>query len=418
MKTLTIVLKDLTTSFRSMFLLIFMFGIPLLVTGLFALMFNGNPAEAELTIPKINLVVVNLDAGDVQLAMQGQQQTNLGKMIVAALSEKDLSDYLSLETVSDRKTAQQMVQGGQADLFILIPDDFSEQYTSHLGQSTIQITYAQDKQTQAQTVSNILSNITEELSATRIAVNTVLLYSFDSQQIQPIVQKIIDESASASNTSAPLTTVKTLTQPEPQTTAMLTMVVQIMSGMMVFFAFFTGTTCAQSILREAETGTLSRLFTTATPKPVILAGKFLSVLFTVIIQVAVLILVSRLIFHINWGTPLSVLLSVIAVAIPASAFGIFANTLVKNTKQSGAVYGGLLTVTGMAGMMDIFAAGSNNPLLSKISLAVPQGWSIKMIHNGISGAPSQESLLIFGITLLWSAGFILFGLPGFIKRFS
>ena len=133
---------------------------------------------------------------------------------------------------------------------------------------------------------------------------------------------------------------------------------------------------------------------------------------------AVLILVSGLIFHINWGTPLSVLLSVIAVAIPASAFGIFANTLVKNTKQSGAVYGGLLTVTGMAGMMDIFAAGSNNLLLSKISLAVPQGWSIKMIHNGISGAPSQESLLIFGITLLWSAGFILFGLPGFIKRFS
>ena len=44
----------------------------------------------------------------------------------------------------------------------------------------------------------------------------------------------------------------------------------IMGGMMVFYAFSTGTSTAQSILREEEERTLPRLFTTPTSQATIL----------------------------------------------------------------------------------------------------------------------------------------------------
>ncbi len=75
---------------------------------------------------------------------------------------------------------------------------------------------------------------------------------------------------------------------------------------------------------------------------------------------SVLIVASHYLFKINWGTPFHVLITILAIVVPAAAFGIFANTLVKNTKQSGAIFGGLLTVTGMIGMMEFSPGGAQS----------------------------------------------------------
>ena len=45
MKAIDIAIKDLRRSFRSVFAVVFMFGVPLLVTGMFYLMF-GNIAQS------------------------------------------------------------------------------------------------------------------------------------------------------------------------------------------------------------------------------------------------------------------------------------------------------------------------------------------------------------------------------------
>ena len=75
---------------------------------------------------------------------------------------------------------------------------------------------------------------------------------------------------------------------------------------MIFYAFYTGVATAESILQEEEERTLPRLFSTPTPQATILGGKFLAVLFTVLVQVIVLLLVARLIFGIHWGEPVAV----------------------------------------------------------------------------------------------------------------
>ena len=73
MKSLAIACKDLTHSFRSTFAIIFMFGVPLMVTGLFYLMFGSLSAdEAGFNLPPTKVVIVNLDAGDPQAGQLGQ----------------------------------------------------------------------------------------------------------------------------------------------------------------------------------------------------------------------------------------------------------------------------------------------------------------------------------------------------------
>ena len=139
---------------------------------------------------------------------------------------------------------------------------------------------------------------------------------------------------------------------------LLSIIGPIMGGMMVFYAFFTGTSTAQSILKEEEERTLPRLFTTPTPQATILTGKLLSVFMTVCTQVIVLLIAAHLIFGIQWGDLWSVVLMAAGIIFSASSFGIFVNSFLKNTKQGGVIFGGVLTVTGMVGMISIFAMNS------------------------------------------------------------
>ena len=67
MKALDIALKDLTTSTRSAFALIFMFGVPLLVTGMFYFMFGNIASQGDFDLPQTSVIIANLDKGGPRL---------------------------------------------------------------------------------------------------------------------------------------------------------------------------------------------------------------------------------------------------------------------------------------------------------------------------------------------------------------
>ena len=67
MKIFDIALKDLTRSFRSAFALVFMFVIPLLIPGMFSIMFNDQQGSQEAAVPVTSLAIANLDQGSPDL---------------------------------------------------------------------------------------------------------------------------------------------------------------------------------------------------------------------------------------------------------------------------------------------------------------------------------------------------------------
>jgi len=200
---------------------------------------------------------------------------------------------------------------------------------------------------------------------------------------------------------------------------MLNIIGPIMGGMMVFYAYFTGASSAQSILKEEEERTLPRLFTTPTSQATILTGKFLSVFMTVFVQVTVLLIAAHLIFGIQWGNILSVILMAAGIIFSASSFGIFVNSFLKNTKQAGVLFGGVLTVTGMTGMIKIFAMNSAvaNKMGDTISLLVPQGWAIRGLIQTMNGEPTVSVLITLLASLVWSVTFFVIGVWRFNRRY-
>jgi ABC-type multidrug transport system permease subunit len=224
--------------------------------------------------------------------------------------------------------------------------------------------------------------------------------------------ELLDVRGTAASTTTP-------TEEENKNT-LLSIITPIMGGMMVFYAFFTGASTAQSILKEEEERTLPRLFTTPTPQATILTGKLLSVFMTVCAQVVVLLFAARLIFGIRWGAFLPVALTAVGIIFSASAFGIFVNSLLKDTKQAGVVFGGVLTVTGMVGMIEIFAAGSPSAgrLGDTVSLLVPQGWAIRGLMQSLNGEPVSAVLVTGLVMLVWSTAFFVVGILRFNKRYA
>ena len=115
-----------------------------------------------------------------------------------------------------------------------------------------------------------------------------------------------------------------------------------------------------------------------------------------------------------------VVLMATGIIINASSFGIFVNSFLKNTKQGGVIFGGVLTVTGMIGMIKIFAMNSAvaNKMGDTISLLVPQGWAIRGLMQAMNVEPITNVLTTTLASLLWSAIFFAVGVWRFNKRYA
>ncbi len=433
MKIIDIALKDLTRSMRSTFAILFMFGVPLLVTGMFYLMF-GNIAGGDegFDLPVTRVVVANLDEGspDLQLgaSMAGvpadSTAENLGDIVVQSLQNKALAELVTADMAVDSASARLAVDQGNADVAVIIPADFSSRFTAIdpvQEQSTLELYANPEKSLELGILQSILQQFLDTMSGAKIAASVAAnhLAAPDYALIGSVVQNYVGSASQRSANQQNLITVESTAKVEAPN-RMLTIIGPIMAGMMIFYAFYTGMTTAETILREDEEGTLPRLFTTPTSRTAILAGKFLAVGLTVLVQVVVLITAARLIFQIQWGHPLHVALISLGVVLSASAFGVFANSLIKSTKQGGIVYGGVLTVTGMLGMMKIFTLNIPNgsPMLDTVSLLVPQGWAIRGLLLSSAAAPTTDILIAFAILMVWTIVFFSIGAWRFHRRFA
>ena len=433
MKAIDIAVKDMVRAFRSAVALVFMFVIPLLVTALFYFMFGNVASQGNFrdSVPVMKVVVADLDEGSPELVgwsggqvVGGVEAGTLGELIVGVLQSEDLADLLEVSLAPDAEAARAVVDRQEAQVAIIIPADFSGQFAAPAGQAVI--TFYQDPTLTIGPgiVRSLLNQFMDGMAGAKIAVSVALqeMRTIDSNRIGQVVQLYLADPA-ATQTGDPATAlldVRASGASQPAANPLLGIVGPIMGGMMIFFAFYTGAATAQSILEEEEEQTLPRLFTTPTPQAVILTGKFLAVFLTVLVQVVVLLVAARLIFRIEWGELPSVALVATGTVLIASSFGVFFMSLLKSTKQGGAIFGGVLTVTGMIGMISIFAQGAPaaQQLGSTVSLLMPQGWAVRGLVQAMNGLPVADVLLTTLVMLAWGAAFFAVGVWRFNRRYA
>ena len=406
-----------------------MFGLPLMVTGMFYLMFGQAARSGSFELARIRVVVANedLEAPRLQTGSgalpEGIKADTLSELVVAVLQSKDLADLLEVSLAPDATAARQVVDSQQAQVAVIIPSGFSKQFADINSQATVEFYQDPTLTIGPGIVRAILNRFMDSISGVKIAVDQVLDQT-DADQVA-LVGQVIDAYLATSRTQTSNAADEFLEIHAPsgeveETNPVLAIVAPIMGGMMVFYAIYTGVSTAESILEEDEQRTLPRLFTTPTSRQAILTGKFLAVFLTVSVQVVTLLVASHLIFGIDWGAPQAVAMLAGGIILVASSTGIFVNSLLKDTRQGGIIFGGVLTITGMLGMIRIFGSASSAAarMGDSVGLLVPQGWAVRGLVESLNRQPPAQVLPELLALLAWSCVFFTLGIWRFRKRYG
>ena len=423
MKIIDIALKDLAQSFRNTFALGMMFAVPLLITGLIYFAFGGLSAGVgRFNLPTLRLAVVNLD-------QPHQDLIQLGKTVPDFLRDPAMPSWLQVSEIADEASARAALNARTIDVVLIVPTNLSDAAISPTERATITILHDPTLTIGPAFVQDVMGLFLNGITSGGIALRVVRdQVATTGKKLDPTAQAImwqdystwfIDMQRNLRHSTDPLLTIQApaAVADQVQRDPIADMMGKIMAGMMIMFVFFTGANTAQTILREDEEGTLARLFTTPTPRTTVLAGKFASVCVTIAVQVIVLMIVSALLFKINWGQPTTVLLVAIGLLIAAAGFGVMLISFVKTARQTGPVIGGVMSATGMLG--GLFTTGVAMPAaFDMLTLTMPQGWALRGWELALDGAGASDVVLPVLVMVSMGVVFFVIGAFNFRKRFA
>jgi len=423
MKILDIALKDILRSLRNYFFLGFGLGVPILMGVIFYFAFGGLASEGGFEIAQVEVLIVNLDE-----PLAEYDGFSAGKILADFLQSEELAGLLAATDATSAADARAAVDRQEAGVAVIIPAGLSAAAFDPQGKAEVEIYHDPTLTIGPGIVTSIVTQFMDTLVGSKIAAGvaydqlTAQGATVDAMVLQNVAAQYGEWSATLAESqgTSTLLDVRSPAGKEEEGNMALEMVGGVMTGMMVFYAFYTGAASAMGILQEEQDGTLPRLLSTPTPPSTILGGKIVSVFALVIVQVLVLMAFSSLIFKTEWGAlgPLS--MAIVGLVVLAGSFGIFIMSWLRDSKQAGVVIGGVMTVLGMVGISSVFTAnvpGAEGGITEILPLFVPQGWAMRAWRLVIEGGTAGDVLLPFGVMLVLGAVFFAIGVLKFKKRF-
>ncbi len=434
MKAIDIALKDLTRSFRSAFAVVFMFGVPLLVTGMFYLMFGNMAGSGGFDLPRTKVIIANMDAGGPKFQVNpknipgGREAKTMGDLIVNILQSDDMTDLIEVSFASDAQAARTSVDNQDAQVAIIIPSDFSEQFADvEEGKAVIEFYQDPTLTIGPAIMRSILNRFLDSMAGVKIAVNVFMDEADPSQYALAgqVVQGYLDTSLALSedlegdllDVQSPSSTQQSAEEKKPEYPAqhhrshhgwdddLLCLLHRDVHG-------------AKHPQGGRGTHPAAPVHHTHAPSDHPDRQAAFRIHDRVRTGDRAADCGAPDLWH-PMGRSIQVALVALGIIFSASSFGIFVNSFLKNTKQAGVLFGGVLTVTGMLGMISIFAMGSPGAavLSGTVSLLVPQGWAIRGLLQSMNGEPVSTVLLSFLAMLGWSIAFFIVGVLRFNRRY-
>jgi len=428
MKILDIALKDLTHSLRSAFAIGMMVVAPLMLTGLIYFAFGGM-SGGDVSITAIKVGIVNAD----RLPGGSSLEVPVGENIRSMFFDESVKTWISASDYVDESAARAALEKQEIGVAVIIPPDLSANLFSVENKGASQVLVVSDPTLTIGpgVVENMVTSMLDGFAGGGIAINT-LVNRQQARGLQPDPARFPVWIERYSNwyanfqrdlfhnpQKAALVLSSAAAGQEKSADPIKQMMGLTMAGQMIFFAFFTGANSMLSILREDEEGTLARLFSTPTNRTAILAGKFLAVFITVILQGLVLMAAGHFIFGVNWGEPVAAGLALCGQVLAASGLGVLLISFVKTTSQGGPVLGGGLTAMGMLG--GLFTANMPDALpqaFKTLSYFTPQGWVLKAWQMVLNGQSASELLAPFMVLVLMGLVMFALGAVMFGKRYA
>lgn len=411
-KILAIAWKDLRSTFRNVPALVMMLAAPLALAALLGFAFGGGNG---FDIAATKVVVANLDKGGAEA---GQ---NAGAAIQSILSSKDLKDVLETSSKSTEAAARQAVDDGKAAVAVIVPEGFSAVVYGSDPTATSQVELYENPTSEigGSIVEGVVGQVLADFNGARAAAAGAVALRSDAAGDLPAARTAAaaaEQFSHAGGVSAGLQ----ISQRSPQAGATekeVSVTGAILSGMMIFFMFFGAANVARTILTEDRDGTMPRLFTTPTRHGVIIAGKFVSVFVTVLVQAIVLLIAGRLIFSIQWGRLDAVVLLTVVAAGVAGGLALLVISFAKTPAQAGAIGSGVYLILALIGG-NFTGTAQTSGVYGIVQKFTPNGWLIEGWDTTMRGGGALDIRWQLLVPLGFAVAFFFFAVLKMRRRFA
>ncbi|MEA5078815.1 MAG: ABC transporter permease [Anaerolineaceae bacterium] len=372
-KIFLIGIKDLRLMFRDRAALVLMLLAPFVLTLGLGFVTGRLGSSVSSGIENIPVVIVNLD----------QQQ--LGNALVTTFQSDDLKDLVSPTLESNFETAKKLVDDNQVAAAILVPAGFTESIIPSLGQAisteTVEIVLYTNPSspTSAGVIKTILEGFLSQVETGRVSgvvsveqllANGLIQQDQIAQVGGQIGSQMAVEMQSGSNSSIKI---QSLTGNGGSND--IDMLAILAPGMALMFLMYTVTNGGRSLLIEKNQGTLPRLIVTPTRTSQVLAGKVFGIFLTGFVQMLILIGGTSLLFHLQWGDPLALLVLTAAAVIGATGWGMLLTAIARTPGQVSSIGSAIMLIFGMLG--GSFFSMDNFPRwVQSIAHISPNAWGM------------------------------------------
>ena len=396
--------RDLTRFARNPVTTALMLAIPLSMAAIFSLVFgSGGGGEA------ITLRVLVFD----------EDNSLLSYVVKGASSESSMDQRLQLVPVGEE--GYQMMEEGEANALLHIPEGFTEDY---LGGNPVRLDVVKNP------AQRFLPQLVEEGASLGAVVlsqaanvfgpELATIGSFmDTEGVPPDVQ--VGTLSVAINQKIrglesyllpPIIDLETMNLATEEDDSDVNILALILPGMSIFGIFLVAQAATRDILLERESGMLRHLLTAPITVAEYVVGKSLSVVVVTALGFIVLVAVG-LAAGVAWGPPTAVLALISASSLAAAGTMILIMSLVGSQRQGDAVTTIVIIVWSMLGGAFVQLDGIPT-LLQPLSKTTVTYWAVdgfnELIQRGGDFShilPNLAVLTIFGVVTLAAGAVVL-----------
>ena len=385
--------KDLALLLRDKKALVTLLATPLILTLVLGTALGALWSSAS---PPSPVYYLNEDEGE------------LGSMLFSdVFTLPELADRFDLEEIADIAAARERVGKGEAVAFIHIPADFSSSLTG--GEpASILVLGDPGSSIRVQIVESVVGRFAAEVSARQViyqALAETAAREGGPPELHFTPEQVEDALASVeANAVFQDGFLRDPTATDPQAMDYYA------AGIGVMYMLFTVSRGGSHFLQERRDKTLARMLQSPVHDRHIVGGSFLSIFLTGLLQFTIIIVVSTLIFRVEWGSLPGVAMLVFSAAFAATGVGLTIAAITK-TAESSSTAGTfvVLFMSALGGsMFPIFAMPAWMQTLTRITI---NGWAIDGFMNLMFLGKGPASVLLH-FSVLTGVGILLWLFAG------